>query len=94
MLCVPNAILREEAEALRGQRDALAAMLPVGSNVDAHVGGTCSVCLCAHATRCFIPCGHVALCADCDVTLQLRGATVRCTVCRTPSEQLVRVFYP
>jgi len=52
--------------------------------------GVCIVCLDKAASWCFVPCGHIALCGECA----RESSGVQCPCCRSPAQQLIRVFLP
>ncbi len=55
--------------------------------------GDCTVCLGEkQATRCVVPCGHIAVCDACAPRLRMTHG--RCPICRGPIYDFVRVFMP
>lgn len=45
--------------------------------------GECIVCFASPISTCLVPCGHIALCAECARRLTGVGSEAKCPICRT-----------
>ena len=52
----------------------------------------CCVCLDAHATHIFLPCGHFCICKTCKIPYE-NGTEKECPMCREEFENITKVFH-
>jgi hypothetical protein len=82
-----KALMREFAACRRQKRLLEEQVEAMQATTDANVA--CVVCITEEATHVIVPCGHLALCADC-----CSGPIRRCPLCRQRCEQKIRLFKP
>eukprot|EP00928_Gymnodinium_smaydae_P044029 TRINITY_DN29395_c0_g3_i2.p1 TRINITY_DN29395_c0_g3~~TRINITY_DN29395_c0_g3_i2.p1 ORF type:complete len:451 (+),score=69.83 TRINITY_DN29395_c0_g3_i2:116-1468(+) len=80
--------LQTELARCQQEKKALKAEVSFVQREDAAV---CVICLAASATHVMVPCGHLALCADCCPSIHKDGS---CPVCRQRCEQKIRLYRP
>lgn len=70
--------------------EAASASAPAAVSTDNNL---CVICLSEKPTACVVPCGHHCLCDGCSISLINLGY-LRCPVCCTNAEKIIRIYQP
>jgi len=80
-------VLDDMDDLIEGMRIKVSISTKVTTN---NSNSVCSICLDKEATNAIVPCGHRCLCDDCGNRTRIRI----CPICRSPINQLVKIFDP
>jgi hypothetical protein len=84
----------KEIERLKRENGKLEEALEVLRKHDTADRNVCLVCMDAERTRVYFPCGHVAVCDECDKDLRRTGKSLKCPFCNQAVTSSAKVHVP